>query len=59
MIEVIIMIMTGFDNKGIVGKYPNSKRHGDPIGAGARSALEAPRIMNKSNEKAPRKHGEF
>lgn len=52
------MTMVGFDNKGIVGKYPNSKRHGDPIGAGVRSPLEVPRIMNKSNEKAHGRHGE-
>lgn len=52
------MLKVGVDNRGIVGKFPNSKRHGYPIGAGVRSPLEVPQIMNKSNEKAIGKHGE-
>jgi hypothetical protein len=49
--------MIGIDRKGIVGKYPNSNRHGDPVGMGVRSPLEVPEIMNKSNEKARGKNG--
>ena len=51
--------MIGTDKKGTVGKYPNSNRHGDPVGMGVRSPLEVPEIMNKSNEKSKGRNGEL
>jgi hypothetical protein len=52
------MINIGLDKKGIVGKYPNSKRHGDPIGSGQRTPHAVSHLMNQSIEKAKGKHGE-